>query len=505
MGSLAMAKSEQSDVRQRRGKSADLRSDQDLVQAIAGSRDRDAFTELFSRHQQAAFNLACYITGSRTLGEEAVQEAMLRLWTSAKTFMPMGNARTWLLRIVVREALRSIKSQRRHARRAEVDLDAQVADGEGAGSMAVDRELRVALRGQLEHLEPVQRTMLALYYSAGLSQEEIAVTFGVTQQTVSNRINETLATLRRGLAQAGYAAGVPLLGDGAVGAALFPVHTVPAGFADRLFEKVGVVAGHSQRAAAAQGASMWLWAASVVAVAAGCGGVWWVTQPAELGPSAAKKEAHSSAPTGTKTPSITAEEADEAPRTITWDFTKGPPKDFTILVGRWTWKMTPKGGVVEVPEQTFIVLPWRARPRPMVVEISMSFMNLRKNRGLSYGCSWIKNLPDCYVQLAREVLDNVPTIQADRDLSVDHYIFGKTVVSILDGQPGCYSLYSERYPGDHLMISCENARLTRICLRELDEHEIPESYSDPNKLFSKLKASFKTIPDRVTMKALIAP
>lgn len=498
MGSLAMAKSEQSGVRPRRGRSADLRSDEDLVLAIAGSRDRDAFLELFNRHQQAAFNLACHVAGNRTLGEEAVQEAMLRLWTSAKTFKPEGNARAWLLRIVAREALRSLKGQRRHARRADVDLDGQPSgsdEARGAGRDAVDRELLAALHGQLEQLEPAQRSLLALYFTGGLTQREIAEALSTTQQTVSNKLNETLATLRKNLAQAGFAAAAPLLGAGEIGAALDSAHEAPAGLADELAAKLGQAADVSQRVAAAKGASALLWAAGVLAVAAAGGGAWWLSQPApEVKEAQDKADSASGGGTEARRPSAVS---DAAPRSATWDFTGEPPEGLRILTGGWERKTEGGRSYMDVPNTVFLILPFETRAVPVRIDVEVSAIKLQDN--LSFGAYWIKDLPDRYIHLAREVYKQrvVVTTAGFKEI---HFIDGRYIMNVVGGQVGYCSRYENEYPGDHLVISVGNSKLYRITLREITKDEIPEACRDPEALIPTLTKEHRAYPEQILMK-----
>src|SRR5438067_1599883 len=56
---------------------AGAESDEALLEAIAARKDRDAYEQLFQRHQQAVFSLAHQITGSKHMAEEAAQEALL--------------------------------------------------------------------------------------------------------------------------------------------------------------------------------------------------------------------------------------------------------------------------------------------------------------------------------------------------------------------------------------------------------------------------------------------
>src|SRR5579862_6284908 len=60
---------------------------------------RSAFSELYEGHAGAAYSLALRLMENNALAEDAVQEAMLRIWKAAPTMRP-GNTRAWILRIV---------------------------------------------------------------------------------------------------------------------------------------------------------------------------------------------------------------------------------------------------------------------------------------------------------------------------------------------------------------------------------------------------------------------
>lgn len=80
------------------------KSDSELIVAVADG-DADAFSELVSRYEPPAINLALRITGNRTLAQEAVQDGLARIWQGASSYEP-GNARSWILRIIAREGFR---------------------------------------------------------------------------------------------------------------------------------------------------------------------------------------------------------------------------------------------------------------------------------------------------------------------------------------------------------------------------------------------------------------
>src|SRR5579862_8303274 len=91
-------------------------SDEELMGRIAEA-DARAFETLAQRHIDRSFALAFRFTHNRADADEIVQEAMLRVWTSAPRWRPDAAFRTWLYRILVNLCL----DRQRHAPFAALD------------------------------------------------------------------------------------------------------------------------------------------------------------------------------------------------------------------------------------------------------------------------------------------------------------------------------------------------------------------------------------------------
>lgn len=184
---------------------ADL-ADDALMERVIESRDREAFTTLVERHQQAAYSLALHITRKPESAQDAVQEGMLRAWRFAESYREKRNVRGWLLRIVAREGLRLMRTKTRD--RTETSRDGAfepVALEASPTETAASQEEIEALRGGLKKLSPIQHQLLALYYGAGMDQREIGEELSLSQQVVSYRIKDALKRLRSSLTAAGFA------------------------------------------------------------------------------------------------------------------------------------------------------------------------------------------------------------------------------------------------------------------------------------------------------------
>lgn len=282
-------------------------NDEQLLQCIATRRDREAFQALFDRLGPKAFSLALYLSGNRAKAEEAVQDAMLSVWLKAGRFEPeRGTAKAWLLRIVANKAIQSVRKEKTERNR-EMNLRQDTVQMEAAAPEAEERkeELVGAVREKFAELPDAFRQVLALYFAAEMSQEEISKALAIPQSTISLRIRQGLDDLRRRLKGAGYAAALPLVTSNGFGDALLNGTEVPEGLGAQILQRLGSAAEHSVRAAAATKGATGLWIALGVMAAAAAGlaasGPWTANNdtnsaPAEKNPADAKVQAPAPAP-----------------------------------------------------------------------------------------------------------------------------------------------------------------------------------------------------------------
>jgi RNA polymerase sigma-70 factor (ECF subfamily) len=184
--------------------------DLSLLSAVAQQRDRGAFAALYERHREHAFNLALQILQDSALSQDAVQEAMLSIWLCTKPIPQDANARAWILRIVSIKSCNLRRQRKRQSKREEVTAMEKPREAVAAGEPIEAKERIDALRRQYEELPELERLVLACNYGANMPQAEIAELAGVSQQAISNKIQQALAHLRTNLASAGVASIVPL-------------------------------------------------------------------------------------------------------------------------------------------------------------------------------------------------------------------------------------------------------------------------------------------------------
>jgi RNA polymerase sigma-70 factor (ECF subfamily) len=189
----------------------DKLSDLELAQRIS-TGDKHAFELLMRRHNQILYRTARSILKDDAEAEDAVQEAWLLAYRGMSGFRGDAKLSTWLVRIVVNEA---ISRGRKRSRGAEViqlsgepQEDREAVDEnvsqtlpeqpEGAAQRAQTRRL---LESKIDELPDAFRTVFVLRALEELSVEESAVALGIPEATVRSRFFRARGLLREALSK----------------------------------------------------------------------------------------------------------------------------------------------------------------------------------------------------------------------------------------------------------------------------------------------------------------
>lgn len=144
-------------------KSGLRRLSDEAVLALVARSDEAALAELYARFGRAAFRLAVRVLRDRGLAEAAVEEAFTIGWRTAGGFRrERATVSTWLLTIVHRRAVDSVRREQRH--RTEPLDGLPHPGGEAADEEALRREQRRIVQHALARLPAEQRQVLELAY-----------------------------------------------------------------------------------------------------------------------------------------------------------------------------------------------------------------------------------------------------------------------------------------------------------------------------------------------------
>ena len=178
-------------------------TDAELV-LLARQGHPDAFDQLVTRHQAAAYRAALAALRSPQEAEEAAQDAFVRAWTRLDRFRGDASFRTWLLTIVWNCALSRRRSMVRWWRRhTELD-DASAMASVAPRDTAADRELRMHAAAAIERLSPTLRDVLLLAQSGEYDYAAIAAMLKIPVGTVKWRVSDARRKVRAELAALGY-------------------------------------------------------------------------------------------------------------------------------------------------------------------------------------------------------------------------------------------------------------------------------------------------------------
>jgi RNA polymerase sigma-70 factor, ECF subfamily len=159
----------------------------------AGRGDHDAFEAVVRAGAGRLYAIAYRILRDADLANDALQEALVKVWDDLPALRDPDRFDAWAARITCRCCYRLAKRERRFALPApaepERDTTAFVA--------------RVADQDEMERgfrrLSPEHRAVLVLHYYLGLTLGEIADTLDISPGTVGSRLHYAMRSLRAAL------------------------------------------------------------------------------------------------------------------------------------------------------------------------------------------------------------------------------------------------------------------------------------------------------------------
>lgn len=184
-------------------------TDVELV-ALAASGSAGAFELIMRRHNRLLFRTARSILKDDEDTEDALQESYLRAWRSFAGFRAEAKVSTWLVRIVVNEALGRLRRRGAQVIPMHAAVDAEGSLDEPGLEDDADREPeRVAMRAELrtlmekriDTLPDAFRTVFMLRAVEELSVEETAAVLEIPEATVRTRFFRARSLLREGLSR----------------------------------------------------------------------------------------------------------------------------------------------------------------------------------------------------------------------------------------------------------------------------------------------------------------
>jgi len=191
------------------GVASEASSDAELVSLAAAGNDL-AFAQIMRRYNRLLFRTARSILKSDDDTQDAVQEAYLRAWRALATFRADARLSTWLVRIVVNEALGRLRRSGAQIVPLNAAMDSngetpemlmQANPDEQPDHAAMRAEVRAQIEARIDTLPESFRTVFMLRGVEELTVEEVALALDIPEATVRSRFFRARGILREGLSR----------------------------------------------------------------------------------------------------------------------------------------------------------------------------------------------------------------------------------------------------------------------------------------------------------------
>jgi RNA polymerase sigma-70 factor (ECF subfamily) len=168
--------------------------DSQLMMAVAQG-DRDAFTEIVSRHLNAVIHFAMRYVGRRSDAEDVAQEAFIRLWKHAVNWEPKGfSFRSWVYRITYNLCIDELR-KRKPVTPVDEELSLTSTGQPEDDLYETEQQREVALA--LGQLPERQQTAISLCVYQGLSNRDAADVMDVSVEALESLLSRARRTLRK--------------------------------------------------------------------------------------------------------------------------------------------------------------------------------------------------------------------------------------------------------------------------------------------------------------------
>jgi RNA polymerase sigma-70 factor (ECF subfamily) len=166
----------------------------DLVER-ARDGDHDAFAELAGAAISRLTPVAWLILRDPELAQDAVQDALVRVWRDLPTLRDPDRFDAWTRQLLVRSCIDEARRVRRHRLNLRIDAIAPPAVPDGSTAI-LDRD---QLERAFERLEPESRALIVLHHYLDLPLPDVASTIGIPLGTAKSRLHRGLREMHAAL------------------------------------------------------------------------------------------------------------------------------------------------------------------------------------------------------------------------------------------------------------------------------------------------------------------
>ena len=154
-------------------------------------RQRNKFDGWISQYYSVLFKHALWMTGSRDIASDMVQDAFYQAWCGISSLRDEDRILPWLLTILRRAVYKEQRHQYRH-----LETISELAALESENVHSADPSF-LDIYSAFENLSPANRETILLHYLHGFSYAEISEQLEIPIGTVMSRIARGKAALQK--------------------------------------------------------------------------------------------------------------------------------------------------------------------------------------------------------------------------------------------------------------------------------------------------------------------
>ncbi|WP_195450268.1 RNA polymerase sigma-70 factor [Bacteroides nordii] len=165
------------------------------------------FNRLYDLYADRLYGFAYNLTHSSEMAEEIVQEVFLKIWQMREHLSPEYSFRSFLFTIAKNKFLNDLRNRLTLLSYDEyiTQLDDATERGENSTESEFNfNELNEQVLQSKDKLSKRQKMIFEMSKEEGLSNQEIALKLGISEQSVRNQLSSALKVLREELIKIGF-------------------------------------------------------------------------------------------------------------------------------------------------------------------------------------------------------------------------------------------------------------------------------------------------------------
>ena len=165
------------------------------------------FNKLYDLYADRLYGFAYNLTHSSEMAEEIVQEVFLKIWQMREHLSPEYSFRSFLFTIAKNKFLNDLRNRLTLLSYDEyiTQLDDATERGENSTESEFNfNELNEQVLQSKDKLSKRQKMIFEMSKEEGLSNQEIALKLGISEQSVRNQLSSALKVLREELIKNGF-------------------------------------------------------------------------------------------------------------------------------------------------------------------------------------------------------------------------------------------------------------------------------------------------------------